>query len=49
MSKNHPVLSTIKHPSDVKTLPFKKLLKLVAECRQRIVEVTSQSSLGTVE
>ena len=55
MSENYPILSKIKDPSDVRKLPFKKLLKLVTECRQRIVEVTSQSgghlasSLGTVE
>ena len=55
MSKNYPVLSKIKHPSDVRVLSSDKLLQLVEECRQRIIEVTSQvgghlaSSLGTVE
>ncbi len=55
MNANYPILSKIKEPSDVRALSTKKLLQLVKECRQRIIEVTSQSgghlasSLGTVE
>ena len=55
MSQTYPILNSIKDPSSIRSLSNKKSLKLIAECRQRIIEVTSQvgghlaSSLGTVE
>ena len=51
----YPILERIIHPKNIHTLSLKKLQSLVAECRQRIIEITSQkgghlaSSLGTVE
>ena len=52
---NYPILDKLVHPKNIRLLNFKKLQSLVHECRQRIIEVTSQkgghlaSSLGTVE
>jgi len=49
------ILASISQPKEIQNLNLKELTQLAAECRQRIIEVTSQrgghlaSSLGTVE
>ena len=49
------ILASISKPKDIQKLNLEELSQLVLECRQRIIEVTSQrgghlaSSLGTVE
>jgi len=49
------ILGTISQPKDIQNLNIRELTQLATECRQRIIEVTSQrgghlaSSLGTVE
>ena len=49
------ILASISQPQDIQNLNVDELKKLASECRQRIIEVTSQrgghlaSSLGTVE
>lgn len=55
MSLKYPILSKIAHPNFIHQLSNKKIIQLIGECRQRIIEVTSKSgghlasSLGTVE
>jgi len=49
------ILASISQPQDIQNLNLDELIQLASECRQRIIEVTSQrgghlaSSLGTVE
>ncbi|HIA56271.1 MAG TPA: 1-deoxy-D-xylulose-5-phosphate synthase [Candidatus Lambdaproteobacteria bacterium] len=49
------ILASISQPKEIQNLNLKELTQLAEECRQRIIEVTSQrgghlaSSLGTVE
>jgi len=49
------ILGSISNPKDIQNLNINELTQLASECRQRIIEVTSQrgghlaSSLGTVE
>jgi 1-deoxy-D-xylulose-5-phosphate synthase len=49
------ILASISQPKEIQNLNLKELTQLATECRQRIIEVTSQrgghlaSSLGTVE
>ena len=49
------LLESISQPTEIQNLNLKELTQLAEECRQRIIEVTSQrgghlaSSLGTVE
>ena len=49
------ILASISQPKDIQNLNLKELTQLAFECRERIIEVTSQrgghlaSSLGTVE
>ncbi len=49
------ILASISQPKEIQNLNLKELTQLAAECRQRIIQVTSQrgghlaSSLGTVE
>ena len=49
------LLESISQPTEIQNLNLQELTQLAEECRQRIIEVTSQrgghlaSSLGTVE
>ena len=49
------LLGSISQPTEIQNLNLQELTQLAEECRQRIIEVTSQrgghlaSSLGTVE